>query len=237
MSIRHVGMAWTLVAAMAWAMVWGGLLAAAEAEEGFRAIFDGVSLEGWEGNPDLWSVQDGVICGQTTAEKPTRGNTFLIWRAGTVADFELRLEYRIENHNSGVQYRSVDRGNFVVQGYQADIDAGNRYTGILYEEGGRGIVCPRGKKMRVKPEGGGEVVGKTCEEAEAAAVLRKEDWNEYVITARGNHLVHSINGVVTAEVIDEQADKRRLEGVLAFQLHAGPPMKVQFRNIRLRRLP
>ena len=110
--------------------------AAAEAppqDPGFVSIFNGTSLEGWEGTPEFWSVQDGAIVGQTTAENPTKGNTFLIWRQGTLDDFELRLKYRITGGNSGVQYRSKDYGDFVVGGYQADIDSGTTYSGILYE--------------------------------------------------------------------------------------------------------
>ena len=112
-------------------------LTAEEHEAGFVQLFDGKTLTGWDGNPKFWSVVDGAIVGRTTPDNPTKGNTFLIWRQGLLCDFELRLSWKIEGGNSGVQYRSRDYGDWVVGGYQADIDANNRYTGILYEERGR----------------------------------------------------------------------------------------------------
>ena len=115
----------------------------AVADEGFHSLFDGQTLDGWEGNPKLWSVQNGAITGQTTADNPTKGNTFLVWRGGEVKNFELRLKYRIEGGNSGIQYRSKEVERWVISGYQADIDATNRFTGILYEERGRGILAER----------------------------------------------------------------------------------------------
>jgi type 1 glutamine amidotransferase len=221
------------------ALVASGCLAAAAArgaDEGFVPIFDGTSLAGWEGKPEFWRVENGAIVGETTAEKPTPGNTFLVWRQGLLDDFELVLAYRLRNHNSGVQYRSRDFGDFVVGGYQADIHEG-QYTGILYDEkGSRGIITQRGQRMTVGADGAkkpGEPIG------DAAALLEKVhqgDWNELRIVARGNVLQHFINGQLMAETIDDQADKRSLQGVLALQLHAGPPMKVEFKDIRLKRL-
>ena len=126
--------------------------ARADDEPGFKSIFNGRDLAGWDGNPKFWSAKDGVITGQTTAENPAPGNTFLIWRDGPVDDFELRLSYRIVGGNSGIQYRSTDHGNWVVGGYQADFEAGKTYTGILYEERGRGILAQRGQKVIVKAD-------------------------------------------------------------------------------------
>src|SRR5437867_10705272 len=106
---------------------------AAEAERGFKPLFNGKDLTGWEGDMKLWSVKDGAITGQTTKENPAHGNTFLIWKAGSVDDFELRFSYKIVPNNnigfanSGVQYRSTDLGNFVVAGYQAEFAAGQNY--------------------------------------------------------------------------------------------------------------
>lgn len=204
-------------------------------EPGFVRIFDGQSLEGWEGKPDFWSVKDGAITGQTTAEKPTQGNTFILWK-GELADFELRLKFRIVGGNSGIQYRSKHIGDFVVGGYQADIDSGPRYIGILYEERGRGILAERGSKVQIGADGKKETVGSTGNPDEIAAAVKKEDWNDYVVIARGNHLVHKINGHVTIEVTDNQEDKRAMKGILALQLHAGPPMVVQFKDIELKKL-
>jgi type 1 glutamine amidotransferase len=207
------------------------------AEPPFRSLFNGTDLTGWEGNSKFWSVKDGAITGQTTADNPTQGNTFLIWRQGTVEDFELQLSYRMVGGNSGIQYRSKDLGNWVVGGYQADIEAGKTYTGILYEEKGRGILAKRGEKTVIDAANKVQVVGSVGESDALQAAVRNEDWNDYRITARGGHMVHAINGRVMVDVTDELSEKRAASGILALQLHAGPPMTVQFKDIRLKRLP
>ncbi len=208
---------------------------AADDEPGFKILFNGKDLTGWDGNPKFWSVRDGVITGQTTAENPTSGNTFLIWRDGTVDDFELRLSFKIVNGNSGIQYRSKDKGNWVVGGYQADFEAGETYSGILYEEQGRGILAQRGQKTEIGEDGKVNVTGSVGDSKEIQAAIKKEDWNDYVVIAQGNHLKHVINGKATADVTDNQADKRAMSGILALQLYAGPAMTVQFKNIRIQR--
>ncbi len=211
------------------------LAADAGEEAGFVSIFNGNSLDGWEGKPGFWSVADGAIVGQTTAEKPTQGNTFLIWRQGLVDDFELRLLYRITGGNSGVQYRSKDYGDFVVGGYQADFEAGTTYSGIQYEEKGRGILANRGERIEITADGkraAGDPIGKT---EELQNVIKPGDWNEYHIVAQGPKLSHFINGQLMSQISDEETGKRSAEGVLALQLHAGPPMKVEFKEIRIKR--
>ena len=205
-------------------------------KDGFAAIFDGTSLDGWEGRPEFWSVAEGAIVGQTTPEKPTKGNTFLIWKKGNVGDFELKLSYRITGGNSGIQYRSKDHGDFVVGGYQADFEAGPTYSGIVYEERGRGILCNRGERMTIAADGKkapGETIGNT---AELQKAIKPGEWNDYTVVARGPRLQHFINGQLMSELVDEQDGKRAAEGVLALQLHAGPPMKVEFKDIRLKKL-
>ncbi|MBN1441222.1 MAG: DUF1080 domain-containing protein, partial [Planctomycetes bacterium] len=211
-------------------------LLAADAEEGFVSLFNGKDLSGWDGDPGLWSVQDGAITARTTAEKPLKQNSFIIWRRFTLEDFELRLSYRIVGGNSGIQFRSWANPDWVSGGYQADIEAGDRFSGILYEERGRGILADRGQKVRVAPDGKKEVIGSVGDAAEIGARIKKEDWNDYVITARGNHIVQKINGVTTIELIDEQKGKRSMSGLLALQAHVGPPMTVQFKDIRVKRL-
>jgi len=214
------------------------------AEEGFVEIFNGKDLTGWEGNPKLWSVQDGVITGQTTADNSTKGNTFLIWTKGTVADFELRCSFKLTPGdskgfaNSGIQYRSkvANPANWVVHGYQADMEAGPAYTGILYEEGGRGILAQRGEKVVIGADGKKQVAGSVGDAAEIGASIKKGDWNDYVIIAQGNHLQQFINGKQTMDMVDEELAKRAMSGILALQLHAGPPMMAQFKNIRLKKL-
>ncbi|MBC7856359.1 MAG: DUF1080 domain-containing protein, partial [Pirellulaceae bacterium] len=210
--------------------------AIAEDEPGFTPLFDGKSLEGWEGNPDFWSVKDGAITGQTTAEKPTKGNTFIVWRKGEVGNFELRLQFKIIGGNSGVQYRSQEVEKWVIKGYQADFDGAGAWAGTLYEERGRSVLAKRGEKVEVGDDGKPKVVGKTAEEKQIVDSLKKEDWNDYVIIAEGNHLVQKLNGITTVDLVDNDPKGRRAEGLLALQLHAGPPMTVQFKNIRIKKL-
>lgn len=207
------------------------------------ALFNGKDLTGWEGNPKLWSVEDGAITGATTAENPASDNTFLIWKKGKVANFKLKLQYKMTPGddkgyvNSGIQYRStvVDDKNWVVAGYQADFEYGDSYSGILYEEKGRGILAHRGQKVKItqgddpsKPKI--EVVGELDKSEDIQAAIKKDDWNEYVIIVEGNHIKQFINGKQTIDVIDETKEAAK-RGVLALQLHAGPPMKVQFKDI------
>lgn len=204
-------------------------------ESEFETIFDGKTLEGWSGADHFWSVEAGAITGQSTEEHPVKANTFLIWQGPPLEDFELRLKYRIDSGNSGIQFRSRDLGEHRVGGYQADIDAGNHYTGIIYEERGRGILCRRGSALTVAEDGARSESTGTCDEDQLLESLQQDGWNEYVIRAEGNRIEQSINGFVTAVLIDDQAKHARRSGILALQLHAGPPMKVQFKDIRLRR--
>lgn len=207
-------------------------------DDGFEQIFNGKDLTGWDGDPRFWAVRDGAITGQTTPENPTKGNTFIIWRDGKTEDFILRLQYRIVGGNSGIQYRSKDHGDWVVGGYQADFEAGDNYTGILYEERGtRGIMAARGEMAVWYPGGEKRVAGSLGDSEEIQKVVKDEDWNEYIVIARGNNLTHIINGRVTAIAIDNDPKLQALSGILAFQLHAGPPMLVQFKEIQLKQLP
>jgi hypothetical protein len=208
----------------------------ADDTSGGKCLFDGKTLEGWEGKSQFWSVQDGAITGQTTPENPTKGNTFLIWRGGELADFELTLQFRIVGGNSGIQYRSEELDDFVVRGYQSDFMDGDRFMGILYEEKGRGILALRGQKVTISEDGKKNVTGKTCDDAEMLASINKQGWNTYVIRAKGNHLVQQINGFTTVDVTDNQTTASKSKGILALQLHAGPPMLVQFKDIMLKEL-
>ncbi len=218
---------------------------AGAAEEGFKSLFNGKDLTGWEGRKEHWSVEDGTLTGITTVDVPAKGNNFLIAKDGdkslVVGDFELRCSYKFTGDfgNSGIQYRSKDFGDFVVGGYQADMEVGTTYSGILYEERmTRGIMAARGEKVVWNAEGKKEVVGKTektTEEIQAA--INKNGWNDYVVIAKGNHLQHFINGLLTVDVVDNDPSKRVMTGILALQLHAGPPMKVQFKNIRIKASP
>ena len=206
------------------------------AEEGFEKIFNGKDLSGWRGNTKLWSVEDGAITGKTTAEDPIPFNTFLIWDDGKVADFELTFVYRIVDGNSGVQYRSkvLNEKDFVVGGYQADIDATMKFAGINYEEKGRGILAQRGQRVTIA-EDGKKSVEKFGEAEELGKKIKAEKWNSYRLVAKGNTLSHYINDTLMSEVIDSQKDKAASEGVLAFQIHRGPPMVIQFKDIMLKK--
>jgi len=188
--------------------------AAALAEEGFEPLFDGKTLNGWQGDPDLWSVEDGAIVGSTEGRK-LKHNSFLS-TTKTYKNFVLKLQFRLRNHNSGVQIRSRQRDDYVVTGYQADI-AEKRYMGILYEEKGRGILAD------VQPE-------------EVAKYVDADGWNEYVITCDGPHIKLELNGHTTVDYT-EKSDVGATEGVIAFQVHVGPEMKVWFKNIRIKELP
>ncbi len=214
------------------------------AEPGFRSLFNGRDLTGWTGNPKLWSVKDGAITGQTTANNPAGHNTFLIWTNGTLSDFELRCSFKLVPGddkgfaNSGIQYRSkvLDPAGWVVGGYQADMEAGPNYTGILYEETMRGIMAQRGEKVVFDQDGKKQVTGSVGKPADIEGSMKKGDWNEYVIIAKGNHLQQFVNGKQSVDVIDNCEAKRAMSGVLALQLHAGPPMMAQFKDIRLKDL-
>jgi len=164
----------------------------------------------------------------------------LIWRGGKTADFEVRLQYRLRNHTSGIQYRSVELPDkkWVVGGYQADMEGKDKYSGILYGEKFRGILALRGQKTVLSRTPAGQfqvkVVGSLGDPKKLQTHIKKNDWNDYRIVARGFHFRHEINGHVMSECTDNDRKMRRASGILALQLHAGPPMKVQFRSIRLK---
>jgi hypothetical protein len=198
------------------------------------SIFDGKTLAGWSGAKENWRVEEGAITGENKADAPIAQNTFIVYEK-PVADFELNLEFRIQGGNSGIQYRSklVDKDKFIVGGYQADIDANKRYMGINYEERGRGIIAERGEIIAIDKEGKKSRVGSTGDADALLGLVNFDGWNKYRIVARGNVLQHYINDALVSEVQDSETEKFAKEGILALQLHAGPPMKVQFKNIEL----
>jgi hypothetical protein len=219
-----------------------------EEHAGFTQIFDGKTLKGWDGDPKFWRAENGELIGQTTAENKLTENTFVIWRGGRPADFELKLEYRIDATNSGIQLRSVQlpagttdgnggavKGRWVMKGYQADIDVANRYTGQIYEERGRAFLAMRGQFSYVPPGGGPKVAGalQTTDD-ELKGIIKNNDWNQVHIIARGNMITEILNGHVTSVLIDDDTKGRLLKGLIGFQCHVGDPMKVEFRNIWLK---
>jgi hypothetical protein len=186
----------------------------ATADEGFKPLFDGRTLTGWTGDDKLWSVEDGTIAGTTEGVKLQK-NTFLATEK-TYKNFVLKVKFKLRNGNSGIQFRSKSFPEHVVRGYQADI-AENVFMGILYEEGGRGIL------VNVKA-------------SEVAEHVKKDDWNEYVITADGPHITQVLNGFTTVDYTEKEEVGAK-EGIIALQLHVGPPMRVWFKDIEIRELP
>jgi len=226
------------------------LLPAAHAvEPGFTSLFNGKDLSGWEGLSATWSVEDGAITGINTAESPLTHNTFLVWKGGEVANFELRARFRFMSANpkagnSGIQYRSrlEDTGKFIVAGYQGDFNAEGRYIGLFYEERGRGILAQPGQQVIVKGVGADkkpviEVIGSTTPHAEVLASIKPGEWVDYTILAIGNHLRHYVNGRLSTEVFDLDPAHAAAKGIIALQAHTGPPMKIQLKDIRIKHLP
>ncbi|MGB0579593.1 MAG: family 16 glycoside hydrolase, partial [Limisphaerales bacterium] len=202
--------------------------------DGFRPLFNGKDLTGWDGNPDLWSVKDGVITGRTTKASPLKYNQFLIWRGGVLKNFELRLRVKMTGNNSGIQYRSRENAKrWSVSGYQCDVISAAPLAAMLYEEGGRGIVAQNGQTVVIDPQGK-RWLSNTRISATAGDTA---DWHEYTIIARGNHLIHKLDGMVTMELFDHEEAKRSLEGILAFQMHVGAAMTVQIKDVLLKELP
>jgi len=213
---------------------------------GLRSIFNGKDLQGWDGDPRLWSVKDGAIRGETTSEAVADGNTFLIWTEGNTADFELRLSFRCNaENNSGVQYRSTRvtngvKNEWVVKGYQHEIRNENQLpnvSGFIYDERGtRGRICLVGERATWEPQAGKQVQGQLIDQAEFQELFRLNDWNDIVIIARGNRILHYLNGRLILDFTDNHPDLALLDGKLALQLHAGKPMWCEFKGIRIAEL-
>ena len=217
-------------------MLLGAATHAAEAEA--KQLFNGHDLAGWDGDARFWSAVDGVIRGQTTLRALPIGNTFLIWRGGSLRDFELRVDFRIESGNSGVQYRARELRKWVVAGYQAEIENKLGKVGFLYEERGRKFLARVGEAVTLEPGGKRHVTRILARQEDliSRGYYRPKAWNTYRIVAKGNHLEHWLNGFKTIAATDNDKAARALEGLLALQIHAGPPMLVEFRDILLKEL-
>jgi len=225
----------------------GGVFPATQPDdmEGFVSIFDGKTLNGWDGDPNFWRIENGEIVGETTPEKVMKQNSFLIWRGEKVRDFELKLEFRLNGTNSGVQYRSEELpavGKWVLKGYQADIDFGGLYTGNVHDERGRGpgeghaVLSRRGQVTRVVAGPNYKVVGNIGDPTMLRGVLNVNNWNRYHIIARGPVLMQFINDQLMAVAIDEDAKNFDAEGLIGLQMHTGPPFKLQYRNLMYRKI-
>ena len=200
----------------------------------------------WDGDPKFWRVENGTIVGESTAEKVVGPNTFLIWRGGTPGDFELKAEVKMSSTNSGIQYRSrlipADQGQregqpghiWRLAGYQMDMDFANTYPGLLYEEAGRGFLAERGTATYIAPDGTKGIIGALQNVEQLKASFKPGEWNQFHVMARGNTLVHIVNGQVAAVCIDDDLKGRSMAGLIGFQLHAGPPMKLEIRNVAIK---
>lgn len=208
-------------------------------------IFNGTDLAGWDGDPRLWSVKDGALRGETTAENPANGNTFIIWKGGTVKDFELRLSFRCNaTNNSGIQYRSKHitegkvRNQWVVRGYQHEIRNEVKLpsvSGFIYDEGGkRGRVCLVGEQATWGADGKKQVTDTLINQEEFEKLFKLDDWNDVVIIAKGNRIQHYLNGRLILDFTDEDPQSALSEGVLALQLHAGKPMWAEYKDVRVK---
>lgn len=206
---------------------------------GFVSIFDGSSLSGWDGDPRFWRVENGMIVGETTPTNVVTQNNFLIWRGGVVRDFELKVEFRMTGTNSGIQYRSTELpevGKWVLKGYQADMDFTENYVGNVHDERGRGVISRRGEVTRIVDGPKFKVIGSIGDSTLLRGVMNVTGWNQYHIIARGPVLLQFLNGQLMAVAIDEDSKRATVEGVLGFQMHTGPPFRIEFRNVLYRKL-
>jgi sugar phosphate isomerase/epimerase len=205
---------------------------------GWQSIFNGKDLTGWDGDTRFWSVKDGAIRGETSIGKLPTNNTFCIWRGGKLKDFELKIKFRIQNGNSGIQYRSKDLGEWRVGGYQAEVENSPGKVGFLYDERGRASLAGVGEFVTVDETGKKNAISKVSDKDELikAGYYKDKDWNEYYIIARGNHIIQYLNGYQTIELIDNDPKGGSREGIFALQIHVGPPMVVEFKDIRIKNL-
>ena len=227
-------------------------------EKGFKKIFDGKTLKGWEGDPVYWKAENGSIVGVITPETLLKRNTFIIYRDAKPSDFELKCEVKItKDGNTGINYRSEELLPdlpFALKGYQADIDGAIRYTGQNYEERGRTTLGYRGEIVNVNEQTDPEiknnlraysarnawlarkVTGSLGNSDSLKTKIKSEDWNEIHLIVKGNRLLHYVNGVLMSDVTDLDKVNGKSEGWLGVQVHVGPPMKVEYRNIRIKNL-
>lgn len=255
---KRVQLAVTLVVLLPFAFMISSCKAQGKSSQkasGFVQIFDGKTLNGWEGDPTYWRVENGSLVGEITPSTLLKTNSFIIWRGGRPADFELTLEFKITKAgNSGINYRSVELADVphALKGYQADIDGANRYTGQNYEERARTTLAYRGEKATVNALQNSSdslrthiksnawlertVTGSLGTSDDLQKKIKQEDWNTCRLVIKGNHLQHYINGILMSDVTDNDTMNRKSEGLLGVQVHVGPPMKVEYRNVKLRQL-
>jgi hypothetical protein len=221
----------------------------------FVQIFDGKTLNNWVGDTTYWRVEDSCLVGIVTPETLLKRNSFIIWQGNMPDNFEIRLDYLISDKgNSGINYRSekVEGIPNALRGYQADLNGANTYTGSNYEERKRTTLASQGEKtilppLQISPDSlqtqiknnqwlPKKVIASLGSPAKLKAAIKTDDWNQYRIVVKGNHLQHYVNGVLMSDVTDNDTVNRKFSGLLGVQVHVGPPMKVAFRNIRVKKL-
>ncbi len=222
-------------------------------KDGFVKVFNGKNLSGWAGDATYWRVENGNLVGEITPSTLLKTNSFIIWQGGSPADFEIKLEFKItKSGNSGINYRSslITDVNHALRGYQADIDGANRYTGQNYEERARTTLAYRGERVSVDVLANSTdelkdhiknnawlvrtVIGSLGKSDELVKAIQSDDWNTCHILAKGNRLLHYVNDVLMSDVTDNDTINRKASGLIGVQVHVGPPMKVEYRNIRLK---
>ena len=222
--------------------------------EGFVPIFDGKTLNNWKGDTTYWKVEDGCLVGVVTPETLLKRNTFIIWQGQMPESFEIKVEFKVSSKgNSGINYRSerVEGEPYALRGYQADLNGPNQYTGSNYEERRRTTLASRGQKVIIPPTPPSDslkahivnnqwvpriVTGSLGNPDSLTAAIKADDWNEYHIVVKGNHLQHYVNGILMSDVTDNDTVNRRFDGLLGVQVHVGPPMRIAYRNFRLKKL-
>lgn len=232
----------------------GTIRHATQDADGFVPIFDGKTLDNWKGDPTYWKVEDGCLVGTVTPQTLLKQNTFIIWQGQMPENFEIKVEYKVSpKGNSGINYRSelIEGTTYALRGYQADLNGPGQYTGSNYEERRRTTLASRGQKVTLPPVPSTDslkahiannqwtpriITGSLGDSAALRAVIKDDDWNEYHIVVKGNHLQHYINGVLMSDVTDNDMANRRFKGLLGVQVHVGPPMRIAYRNFRLKRV-
>jgi len=205
----------------------------------FVSIFNGQNLDGWKGDSVYWRVEDGLLTGEVTPETLLKKNSFIIWQGQMPDDFELKVDYRVSaKGNSGINYRSVkvDGEPFALKGYQADLDGEGQWNGQNYEERGRTFLAKRGQVVKIEPGNKVVVTSNLGFKEDLQKFVNREDWNEYHLIIKGNRLQHFINGKLMSEVVDEDTVNRKFSGLLGVQVHVGPPMKIEYKNLRIRKI-
>lgn len=226
----------------------------AKSKDGYQLIFDGKTLDGWEYDPVYWRVENGALVGEVTPTTLLKRNSFIIKKDFVLHNFELKVEYRVSARgNSGINYRSetIDTLPYAMRGYQADINGQNNYTGQNYEERGRTTLAYQGQKTiinesevstplkdNIKSNAWTKVTvaGSLGSSDSLKKLIRVDDWNECHLIIKGNRLLHYINGVLMSDVTDNDIANRKLSGSIGVQVHVGPPMKIEYRNFRVKKL-